>query len=547
MNLRFVALLFAPLSLIPPAPALAAVQQRALSQRDMFLIQTVVFQASSTQAALTRRYDATLVVRSKEIAGLISKLRSQQTAQRMATRASASLRDENNRLEAEIIKLAKSFNDQLAAKDTEFARERERLERAALYMMGTPQGKALIESSENGTAQDAARLLAELGRVGGEIGAAEAIKQGMEVLSSRLGRPGYTVAFMIEQWAAVPDRYRDHWDWVQLWRLHLRTGNLQSAISSAEEALRTAANLRDRALALDAVGIANMQANRPEIALQNFLAAQTTFSEATANTDLVPWERRDIAVGWANIGRAQSALGRNRDAMASFNNALSIYKAFSQDQSRQINRGLAALYQSMGDLFFKIREKENAIDSYKLSRDHFLNISKLFGDDLDNIFNLAIIYTSIGDFNFYERISVSNRIFPQFDGRDYLESIHYTERLISVDPKNSLFRRQHSISLENIGDSHSLRGNVALAVERYQESLAIRAALASEWPLSSEAQRDLAVNLFKLSGIASVQFPWRRAFEQFQLMGKAGMLAESDRPSLETARQHMQQQESATP
>ena len=86
--------------------------------------------------------------------------------------------------------------------------------------------------------------------------------------------------------------------------------------------------------------------------------------------------------------------------------------------------------------------------------------------------------------------------------RMYHDSLDVAERLAQLDPNNTDFQRNLSVSYDRLGDLALAAGEVGEATRRYQASLDIDERLAQLDPNNTDFQRDLAVSHERLGGLA---------------------------------------------
>jgi tetratricopeptide (TPR) repeat protein len=96
------------------------------------------------------------------------------------------------------------------------------------------------------------------------------------------------------------------------------------------------------------------------------------------------------------------------------------------------------------------------------------------------------------------------------------EALKIFRKLSAMDPKNTGWRRDVTVSLDNVGDLLQAAGNRDSALAHYQESLAIRRELSAMDPKNTLWQRDLSIGFLKIGNVllASGDYPAAAAFCQ---------------------------------
>jgi tetratricopeptide (TPR) repeat protein len=83
--------------------------------------------------------------------------------------------------------------------------------------------------------------------------------------------------------------------------------------------------------------------------------------------------------------------------------------------------------------------------------------------------------------------------------KSYSDSLAIRERLAKSDPGNAGWRRDLSVSYDNVGGVQKDQGDLAAALKSYSDSLAISERLAKSDPGNAGWQRDVAVSFAKLA------------------------------------------------
>ena len=87
----------------------------------------------------------------------------------------------------------------------------------------------------------------------------------------------------------------------------------------------------------------------------------------------------------------------------------------------------------------------------------------------------------------------------------YEEGLAIARRLASADPSDADYHREVSVSLNRTGDLLVAQGDLAGALVRYEEGLAIIRRLASADPSDAERQRDVSISLSKTGDVLVAQ------------------------------------------
>jgi len=266
----FVLVLGAPLSGLAQTPtgALAQVDVRAE-------VAAALYAASATQAAGERVADAKMRAQRKAI----DELRAQVRAGDAQLRASLTAAQE-------------AYVAALAARDRAYAQEIAVFRAAVQDIAATPEGAAALARFNAGDEIGALVVLDDLRK------ARDAARQKRaDIESAAEGRRIATLAVDARArgkltTAQVIARYEEvtrldpgvHWDWVELGRLYQEAGRLPDARRAAKAAADTAADDRDRAVALGALGEVQFAQGDGPGALASYRASHAIF-ERLAKTD----------------------------------------------------------------------------------------------------------------------------------------------------------------------------------------------------------------------------------------------------------------------
>ena len=92
--------------------------------------------------------------------------------------------------------------------------------------------------------------------------------------------------------------------------------------------------------------------------------------------------------------------------------------------------------------------------------------------------------------------------------QEYDEARRLALRLTAVDPSNTEWQRDLSVSYERLGDVAAAQGKLDDAARAYRDGLAIRNTLAASDPGNTEWQRDLFVSSYQISKLQAQQKRW---------------------------------------
>ena len=87
----------------------------------------------------------------------------------------------------------------------------------------------------------------------------------------------------------------------------------------------------------------------------------------------------------------------------------------------------------------------------------------------------------------------------------YREGLDVARKLAAADPTNAQALRDVSVSLDRIGDVQARQGDLDAALKAYREGLDIRRKLAAADPTNAQAKMDVGISLAKLGQVAETQ------------------------------------------
>jgi tetratricopeptide (TPR) repeat protein len=236
------ALLLLALALCPLPVAVAQTPTGAIAQVDAGAeVAAALYAASATQAAAQRASDAKIRAQRREI-----------------ERLRAQVRAGDAQLQVALTAAEERYVAALAARDRAYAQEIAVFRAAVEDIAATPEGAAALGRFNAGDEIGALAILDDL------RAARDAARQKRaNIESAAEGRRIATLALEARAkskltTAQVIARFEEviqldpgvHWDWVELGRLYRDAGNLPDALRAAHMAADTAANVRDRSVAL---------------------------------------------------------------------------------------------------------------------------------------------------------------------------------------------------------------------------------------------------------------------------------------------------------
>ncbi|WP_353059716.1 tetratricopeptide repeat protein [Alteromonas arenosi] len=98
----------------------------------------------------------------------------------------------------------------------------------------------------------------------------------------------------------------------------------------------------------------------------------------------------------------------------------------------------------------------------------------------------------------------------------YEQSLVIAQQLIALDPKNSLYKQDLSVSYQRVGNIQLRIGDTDAALEAYQQALTIDKQLVAQYPLNAGVQRDLSISYNKIGNIQLQLGNTEAALESYQ-------------------------------
>jgi hypothetical protein len=527
-------------SMAVTAPAMAqGVTARAYSAGELNLVYSLTYQSSQAQAALARQYSARLNQQKRLID---SKDAALGAARRAAQQSKASV----YALEREIGTLKAGFIAELAAKDADFARERDNLDAAANDLLKTAEGKRALEIYLAGGPGSAEAAIEILQRVTAKRNAADKRATAALGLDAR-DKGRLTSAFVLKLYedVVVADP-GNHWNWVELTRLYRDTNQLELAGKSAKRAIETATDDREIASGLVEYGDFLIFSGDVDKAKQIYIESlyiTRKLSMVNINSNQAD---ADMAIAESRVGNILFSEGNFNGALPYYDRARIISQKLllRSPESFWLKGDLSKSLIKIGDIFFKNEKFDIALSQYSNALKLALELQKNDFISLDYSRGVAACHNKVGDAYFAQENLLRAEFF-------YTESFKISERLANMDKTSAENQRNLSISLEKLASVFLTKGDtqsVQSAKNYFERALLISQNLALENPSSAEAQRDVLVGLFRLAKMKTSKYTWAIVVAQFEAMQRNGQLSSADLPGLEQARRNAAAQDaSATP
>jgi tetratricopeptide (TPR) repeat protein len=508
----------------------------ARSPADLDALATLRYKSAQTETVAARVADARLVAMRARITagdtqlikarGDLAQLKSAAKTDKVAI---AALERQSGTLLEELARLKTDFTDELARRDTQYARDIAILQSAGEQLLATPDGaRALVLYNDGGPGafEAADAVLAEVERARDDARATAARKQlaadrraRAELALDARDKGLTTTKVAIERREAVvaadPDAY---WDWVELCDLYRSELRLDDAARAANAARRTAATDREKAVAAEEAGTVAMARNDLPGAIAAFeasLEAQTKLSGTESVIDM---------------GRVAGALGQALFLKGDFARSKTIYtvaldaqrdvlrvRPQSGDAQRAVMRTLGRL----GDVRAKLGDVAGAAAADRESLDLARVLAAATPQSVDALDDEAIAITRIGQL-LTDAGDLKNAV-ATLDG-----ALAVRRALIALDPDSRSSQRALARALVLAGTAHALAKDVANPTASLEEALPILRRLAAESPGSSMAQRDLMVVEWKLAALGVAGHSWADVVERFRQMKAAGLLSPAD-------------------
>jgi formylglycine-generating enzyme required for sulfatase activity len=201
----------------------------------------------------------------------------------------------------------------------------------------------------------------------------------------------------------------------------------------------------------------------------------------------------------AMLGEFLSQRGQPRDggkAQEKYQRSREIHERLLEQnpQSAEAVRDVAASLNNVGDFLSRRGQPEKALENYLRSLEVRERLLEQNPQSAEAARDLAVSLNNVGD-------CLSRRGQPGDGGKaleNHLRSLEVLEQLLHQNPQSAEAARYLAVSLNNVGDCLSRRGQPGdgeKALENYLRSLDVRERLLEKNPQSAEAARDLAVSL----------------------------------------------------
>lgn len=213
-----------PIAAIAPSPA--------YTSNEFYLIQSLTYQSAAAQAALKRSYNAQLAAQKRRIDTLEARLKTAQVGTVASRRYDAIIPSEVDSLRAQLATQKAAFNDALAAKDTEFARERAALQAAGNDLLRTSDGSRALQVYLSGESDSAETAIAILERAT-QFRSANDLRTIATLAVDAQRRGGISAERALVLCEKIPEEFRIGSDWDNLSSLALAVGNADRAIQYA--------------------------------------------------------------------------------------------------------------------------------------------------------------------------------------------------------------------------------------------------------------------------------------------------------------------------
>ncbi|MCA3449517.1 MAG: hypothetical protein INF92_03950 [Rhodobacter sp.] len=527
-----VLLFFAGVPVFPVAPAFAqdAIEATVPLSEVQRQVSQAQFASAATIAAVQRRSDRVLRQQRFEIDELraeVDVLRDGGTKDRASLDV---LRDQLAGREA-------AFVAELAARDQVYAEEIATLRRAVEDFAATPEGLAALQRFNDGDEAGALAVLERMRSVR-DLAAARRIAQ-LALDARNRAAKGVTTLYVIGLYAEItrlgPEAHRD---WVELGRLYTDAGDLGNALVAARRAEATAADDRDRSVALDAIGDVQVAQGDLPGALQSYQRSLGIRERlAAADPDNTGWQR-DLSVSLDRVGDVQLAQGDLPGALQSYQRSLGIAErlAAADPGNAGWQRDLSVSLDRVGDVQLAQGDLLGALQSYQRS----LGIrERLAAADPGNAGwqrDLSVSLERVGD------VQVAQGDLPGAL-QSYQRSLGIRERLAAADPGNAGWQSDLSVALDRVGDVQVTQGDLPGALQSFLRSLGIRERLAAADPGNAGWQRDVWVSMWRLQQFPDSGIAWKDIVAKLEALDARGLVMPSDRQAFDYARQEATKEE----
>jgi serine/threonine protein kinase/tetratricopeptide (TPR) repeat protein len=232
------------------------------------------------------------------------------------------------------------------------------------------------------------------------------------------------------------------------------SGHAQTGLEYLNRALTLAiqlGNAEGKASALDAIGFAYNELDKPEEALRNLqqgLEIRRTLAD-----------KRGIALNLNTMGRVQERLGKLDNAWASYNEALELRRSIGD------KRGVGGTLINLGNLYEREGKYDQAVSFYKQS----LQIQHDVGDPT------------------YEAVCLNNIGGAYFDSGEYDDALTYLQQALQIREKLKI-PSDISDTLHNLGEASWKSGRYDDALKYYLRALELLRSLGDKAGGAAESE-----------------------------------------------------------
>ena len=185
-------------------------------------------------------------------------------------------------------------------------------------------------------------------------------------------------------------------------------------------------------------------------------------------------------------------------------------------------------HNNIGHLQRRLGKTDAALKAFQDSLAIRQTLTKLDPSNTEFQRDLSVSYEIIGDLQL--RLGNTDNA-----SKAYQDSLAIRQTLTKLDPSNTEFQRDLSVSHNNIGYLQLRLGNANAALKAYQDSLAIRQTLIKLDPSNTKFQRDLCASYSKLydgykakNDFATAKTQLETALQLIKEMQKKGTLPKDD-------------------
>jgi tetratricopeptide (TPR) repeat protein len=534
----------------------------------------LVYQESVANASYKKITDEKLVARQVEI----DKLQVRVNSLRKSAQAS---KVEIERLGGELATKQEAFVTELAKRDHDFELQIMAFRNSVDDVMSTPEGLEAVQRLNSGDFQGAKSLLDKLDKA---LDLADNIRRAKRKRASvTLLASGLTVSETIARYEEVTSLDPGlHWDWVELSRLYVTSGQLGKAQQAAEQAATTAINDRDKSVALhELANVLDLKGNLTEalkhyeesLKIHRLLAAQNP-SSAIAQRDLSvslifvgnSYRRQyrdaealkvyieslnirrmisannptnlnaqiDLSLALAHVGRAYGFQKLGAEALRAYEEGLKIIRPISMRPPPNVEsqKDLSGILRYIGEEYESQGRLKDALAAY----DESLTITRTLavGDPSSAEAQIGLSTSLIDVAKIYE---AQGRIEDALTA--YEESLNIDRALSVRDPSNARTQSRLSSSIKHVADIYETQGRIEDALKAYEESLNIQRALAARNPSEVHALISLSLSLEDVGNIYRTQRRFPEALAVYTESLKISRELAADDPSNEAAQRNI--------